>query len=175
MPATSAVLRDLTPDDRVEVLALNLAFEDLLSPMDDQRLDYLLERADRAQVVAADDGSFAGFVLCFTGDADYDGHHFAAFRERFGTAFYYLDRIVLSPAVQRQGLATRAYDEIEAAASAHGRMVLEVNVDPPNEASLAFHARRGYRDAGRGGEDGHRVMLMEKTLPRAGGDGHARA
>jgi predicted GNAT superfamily acetyltransferase len=39
-----------------------------------------------------------------------------------------------------------------------------VNLVPRNDASLAFHARRGYVEVGRLGEDDHVVSLMEKSL-----------
>lgn len=57
----------------------------------------------------------------------------------------YLDRIVVHDAYRRRGLASLLYDEVE-----QGALVsLEVYVDPPNEASLAFHAARGYTEVGR--------------------------
>ena len=43
----------------------------------------------------------------------------------------------------------RVYDEIEARARLAPVMCLEVNLDPPNEPSLAFHRRRGYVEVGR--------------------------
>ena len=46
-------------------------------------------------------------------------------------------------------------------------MTLEVNVDPPNPPSLAFHAGRGYVEVGRGGPDDHVVSLMAKELGSA--------
>jgi uncharacterized protein len=53
---------------------------------------------------------------------------------------------------------------MEDAARPFGRMTLEVNVDPPNLGSLAFHERRGYVEVGRLGEPGHVVGLMAKEL-----------
>ncbi len=43
-------------------------------------------------------------------------------------------------------------------------MCLEVNLDPPNEPSLAFHRRRGYVEVGRQVATGHLVSLMVKEL-----------
>jgi len=43
-------------------------------------------------------------------------------------------------------------------------MTLEVNVDPPNPPSLAFHSGRGYVEVGRGGPADHVVSLMAKEL-----------
>ena len=158
------VLRDLTDLDDEDVLALNETFVDVLSPMDRTRLHYLRARADRAQAILDPEGRFAGFVLCFAGDADYDGAYFAAFRQRFGTDFYYLDRVVLGPSAQRRGLGRAAYDEIEAGAAVHGRMTLEVDIEPPNHPSLTFHAGRGYREVTRLGDDEHTAVLLEKPL-----------
>jgi uncharacterized protein len=42
-----------------------------------------------------------------------------------------------------------------------------VNLVPRNDASLAFHARRGYEEVGRLGDDAHLVSLMEKPLALA--------
>ena len=35
---------------------------------------------------------------------------------------------------------------------------------PRNDVSLRFHARRGYREVGRLGDEQHLVSLMEKVL-----------
>ena len=40
---------------------------------------------------------------------------------------------------------------------------LEVNLDPPNEASLAFHRARGYSEVGQLGPTGHTVSLMVRS------------
>jgi hypothetical protein len=50
-------------------------------------------------------------------------------------------------------------------AARHGRMVCEVNSEPPNIESLAFHRNRGYVEIGELTQaDGHRVVMMEKSL-----------
>src|SRR5580698_8767933 len=45
-----------------------------------------------------------------------------------------------------QGLARLMYEDLFAAAKTAGqiRMVCEVNIDPPNEGSLAFHRSMGF-------------------------------
>jgi predicted GNAT superfamily acetyltransferase len=50
-------------------------------------------------------------------------------------------------------------------------MALEVNLVPPNPASLAFHARRGYAEVGRIGDDDHLVVLLTKELAVDGSSG----
>ncbi len=43
--------------------------------------------------------------------------------------------------IPQAGIATALYDEMEQRATPHGRMVCEINSDPPNVESLAFHER----------------------------------
>jgi hypothetical protein len=62
------------------------------------------------------------------------------------------------------GLGRFVYDDVEQTAASYGRMCLEVNLIPCNDASLAFHASRGYIELGRLGDDEHLVSLMEKPL-----------
>ena len=156
-------LRPITADDHPFVLDLNERNVDLLAPMDEQRLGYLLERADRGDVIEVD-GDRAGFVLTFGPGTDYDGLNYAWFTDRYGSDFYYLDRVVIDDRFRRRGLGAAAYDELERAAVPHSRMVLEVNSEPPNEPSLAFHRGRGYVDVGTRGEPGHRVAMLALEL-----------
>jgi predicted GNAT superfamily acetyltransferase len=73
----------------------------------------------------------------------------------------------VDPAQRRRGVAAAVYAEVEELAASYGRMALEVNIDPPNEPSLAFHRRRGYVEVGRLGDPGHEVVMLE--LPLDGG------
>lgn len=63
--------------------------------------------------------------------------------------FLYLDRIAVAASRRRQGIGAQLYDAMEAAAAPFEQMVCDVNIDPPNDASLAFHAFRGYLEVGR--------------------------
>lgn len=164
------VLRPMTDADVPAVLRLNADHVELLSPMDAERLDRLRGWATRADVIACD-GETAGFVLVFSPGTDYDSENYRWFTERFGDRFDYLDRIVIDDRFRRRGLASAVYDAVEAAAAARDRLVLEVNVDPPNEPSLAFHRRRGFEEVGQLGPAGHRVSLMARSSPPKAGDG----
>ncbi len=160
-------LRPITDTDVPAVLALNHRFVEVLSPLDAERLAWLVGLADRAEVLEVDD-QVAGFVVTFGPGSDYDSENYRWFSERFGSDFYYLDRIVVAEHLRRRGLAGFVYEAMEAAAQEYGRMALEVNVDPPNHGSLAFHATRGYAEVGRLGEPGHVVGLMVKELATEG-------
>jgi predicted GNAT superfamily acetyltransferase len=109
------------------------------------------------------DGAFAGFVVTFAPGTAYDSENYRWFTGRH-ERFYYLDRIVLHDDFRRRGLGSFVYDEMERVAAPYTRLCLEVNLLPRNDASLAFHDRRGYREVGRLGDDEHLVSLMEKSL-----------
>lgn len=157
-------LRRIEPADHVQVLALNEANVEALAPMDEDRLLELDKIADRFDVIDVD-GGFGGFVVTFAPGSAYDSENYRWFTERYADRFYYLDRIVLSDRFRRQGLGTFVYDEVERVAAAYERLTLEVNLLPPNDASLAFHGARGYLEVGTLGDDEHLVSLMEKKLP----------
>lgn len=157
----SARLRDLLPTDHADVLALNERHVDLTSPLDAPRLAALVAWADRALVLDVD-GAFAGFVLTYVHGSAYDGENFAWFSERYPDLAY-LDRVVVHEDFRRRGLASLLYDDVEAGC---GRplLALEVNLDPPNEPSLAFHRARGYVEVGQRESGGHRVSMLVKRL-----------
>lgn len=161
--SSEQLLRPITPTDHAAVLAWNQSHVELLSPLDDARLTQLLGWSERAEIVQ-DGGADVGFVLTFAAGAPYDSTNYRWFSERH-PAFLYLDRIVLDAGVRRTGLGTRVYDALEAHARSLGPVLcLEVNLDPPNEPSLAFHRSRGYVEVGQENAHGHLVSLMEKAV-----------
>lgn len=157
------LLRPITEADHEAVLALNARNVELLAPMDHARLVELATAAEVADVIDLD-GTFAGFVLTFGTAADYDGENFAWFAGRFDD-FSYLDRVVVHEDFRRRGLGSRVYDALESACTRRW-FTLEVNLDPPNEPSLAFHRARGFAEVGRRPSHGHLVSLMAKDLGR---------
>lgn len=155
------LLRPITPTDFDAVLAWNEQHVELLAPMDRTRLTQLLAWSDAGSVITHD-GNDVGFVLTFPAGSAYDSTNYRWFSNRHDQ-FLYLDRIVIDSSVRRSGVASRAYDEIEQRARELGPVLcLEVNLDPPNEPSLAFHRRRGFVEVGQQEAGGHLVSLLEK-------------
>lgn len=155
--------RELARADWPTVLALNEASVRELSPLDETRLQYILELAHAALVVERE-GEVAAFAIAIAPGTPYDSANYRWFAERY-ERFLYLDRIAVGAAHRRHGLGALLYDAMEEAARPFGQMVCDVNVKPRNDASLGFHAARGYEDVGRL-EHGQvkTVALMRKQL-----------
>jgi predicted GNAT superfamily acetyltransferase len=97
---------------------------------------------------AVDDGD--ALVIVCDQDTPYDSPNFLWFRERY-PRFAYIDRVAVSPLRRGEGLAQQLYEAVFAIARAagHDRIVCEVNYDPPNLASDAFHEKLGFTEVGR--------------------------
>ena len=126
------------------LLALNNAHAVELSWLDAQRFAALVERAFSARRIGRD-----AFLLAFDQDADYDSPNFLWFRARLAR-FVYVDRVVVAPQARGRSHARRLYDDLfgQARSAGHDQVVCEVNTDPPNPASDAFHAALGFREVG---------------------------
>jgi predicted GNAT superfamily acetyltransferase len=152
----------LTKADLVWALALNRAHETELSPLDRDGLAALIAAASYARGIDR-----AAMLIAFAPEADYASPNFLWFRARY-RSFIYVDRVAVAAAARRRGLAARLYEDLFAAARAAGaeRVVCEVNSDPPNPASDAFHARLGFAVVGaeRLADRGKTVRYMAREL-----------
>lgn len=90
-----------------------------------------------------------GLLIAFDQDADYDSPNFVWHRERL-PHFAYIDRVVIAASAQGKGLGRALYERLFADARAAGFPVVacEINIDPPNPGSIAFHERLGFEAVG---------------------------
>ena len=132
----------MTAADLPAVLALNNAHAAATSPHDADSLAGLVAMADVALVADAPGDAF--LIGLFEGAA-YASPNYRWFADRF-PRFAYVDRVVVGERAQRRGLASALYGALFAAAADGGRdrVCAEVNSDPPNPVSDAFHAARGF-------------------------------
>jgi len=81
--------------------------------------------------------------------ASYDNRNFQWFRARFSD-FIYVDRVVVSQCLRGKGVARALYEDLFRRANVDRKSVItcEVNLDPPNQASLSFHRRLGFQAVG---------------------------
>ena len=147
------------------LLALNNAHASELSWLEPERLEYLVSVALLARRI----GELDAFLLAFDQDASYDSPNFQWFRARY-PRFVYVDRIVVASSARGRGSARWLYDDLfeHAVRMGHDRVVCEVNQNPPNPASDAFHAALGFAEVGSANVyDGSRtVRYLSRDLTR---------
>ena len=157
-------LRPLTSADEPAVLALNAAAVEQTDPLGPDRLDWLRLIAAHAAVVEIE-GDVAAFVLTFAPGSAHDSLDFQWFVSTYADRFLHLDRIVVAEKYRRQGVATSVYRAVERAAKPFDRLVCRVQSDPPDDASLAFHAGRGFVEVGKlRRPDGTTSAMLSKEL-----------
>jgi len=163
-------IRDAQAGDFDAILALNEASVSLLSPLSPRRLAGLHAQAALHRV-AEREGEVIGFLLAFREGADYDSLNYLWFAERY-PQFLYVDRVVVADAARGQGVGALLYrDMFEFAAAWGARLVTcEFDIDPPNPASEQFHARFGFREAGRQWVADGRKQVSLQIAPVQGED-----
>jgi predicted GNAT superfamily acetyltransferase len=152
MQRVSDAIYAVTPGDvagpgrlRDGMLALNNAHAAELSWLEPARLELLVGQA----VLALAIGDAGALLLALDQSAEYDSPNYQWFRARFDR-FIYVDRVVVAEAARGLGYARRLYERVfaYAAETGHTRVVCEVNADPPNPGSDAFHAALGFVPVG---------------------------
>jgi uncharacterized protein len=131
------LLRSLTAEDADRILDLNNEHAIETSLLDLPAAERLLTMCFYAKGVRP---GMRAFLLALDQNAAYDNQNFHWFRRRF-ERFVYIDRIIVAQDARGRGLARLMYEDLfaEANSAGHVRVVCEVNIDPPNEGSLAFH------------------------------------
>lgn len=100
-------------------------------------------------ITAADDEGPLGFLLALAPGSAYASENYRWFAAHEPGSLY-VDRIVVAPRAHGRGIGRALYEAVDARARELGLGVVtcEVNVEPPNPASLAFHERLGFEPLG---------------------------
>jgi len=162
----NAVIRPIDATDFDRVLAINAANVPEVGSVDADRMAFLIDQSPIALVVEME-AVVVGFCLVMGADSTYDSVNYRWFTERFDD-FMYLDRVAFVAEAQGRGLGTQLYAEVDRLMLANHMaplLALEINLDPPNEQSLGFHARRGFAEVGQQDTPyGIRVSMQMRNL-----------
>ncbi len=169
------VLRPIESTDLPAALELNEEWVPEVGRVDAARLEHLVDQASLAIVAidaaASGDDALLGLVIVMAPGADYDSPNYQYF-ERARTEgslgdHRYVDRIVVATAAHRRGVGRRLYAAVFDHAREQGATVVtcEVNVEPPNPVSTAFHTSIGFTEVGRQSHDGGTTSVAFMTAP----------
>lgn len=166
-PEAGRSIRDAGESDFAAILRLNSEWVHFTSPLDRDALTALHGQSAYHRVVATDSGEIAAFLLALREGCDYNSPNYRWFDSR-GGEFLYVDRVVVDGSAHGQGLARLLYEDLFRFAkdNAVGRVVCELDVDPPNERSRRFHEAFGFREVGTQPVAGgaKRVSLLELVV-----------
>jgi predicted GNAT superfamily acetyltransferase len=154
---------DVSLADLPALRELNNAHAAALSWQEEDQFAALIGMACFAQTT----GQADALLIALDQDAPYDNANFAWLSARFDR-FVYIDRVVVADDAQGRGLAGALYQALKQQAQAQGqvRLVCEINLEPPNPGSVAFHTRQGFQQVGEATlANGKRVGYFECPLP----------
>jgi predicted GNAT superfamily acetyltransferase len=164
--AEQTEVRSIAPDDLPSILALNNAHALELSLADADKLQNLVSAAALA-IAIGPPGDPDAFLIAFDDRTPSQGPNHAWFLARYAR-FLYVDRVCVHLRARRRGLARTLYSHAVEEARRRGIPILccEVNSDPPNPASDAFHASLGFAEVGRAHlrDRGKSVRYLERRV-----------
>jgi predicted GNAT superfamily acetyltransferase len=159
-------IRDASPADMATVWALNQSEVPHVGSVTLDEMRGFLEMAAYFRLAVDETGSIIAMLVGLAPGADYDSPNYRWFSERFDR-FAYIDRVAVDSNARRLGIAHALYEDFARAAGPWStRLCCEVNLEPPNPESMAFHLRIGFTQTGSlespGG--GKKVAMLVKTI-----------
>ena len=183
----------VTPEDIQVVRAMNnftvpacndLSTEDLMGIIGESLVFEVAFHTDAAHDGESAGSTVAGFIIAFDGGKNYTSPNYRFFQNKYGVGkFVYVDRIVVTPNMHGRAIGRTLYKRVveltassEKSADAEEEqaapltLCCEVNLQPPNPDSIAFHDKLGFSSVGEQETEGgaKRVTLLTRKLAAEG-------
>ena len=135
------MLRELTEEDLGALLVLNNASTPAVNPLTLEELKSILFLSEKCWVVEID-RELAAAMIIIGPDQNYSSDNYTWLETQFSN-YCYVDRIMVDENHKRKGFGNNLYRELEKYAERKGAHMLlcEVNLEPPNPQSIAFHSQ----------------------------------
>ena len=159
--------RSLSAADFQAVVRINVQGLPGVAALEESELARLMTMPNHHLVVESANSLIVGYALAFDRGAPYDGEEFQAFKQKLAEPFIYIDQVATLREVRRTGIGATIYEAIENKAKLSDALLLccEVNINPLNPESMAFHQNRGFRQLeSMATEDGRVVALLIKEV-----------
>ena len=141
------IIRDVSEADVDAVLSLNQSEVPHVGSVDLEKMQWYAANATYFRVATTGD-DLAAYLVGFRPGTSYTSPNYRWFCAHYDE-FAYVDRVAVASFARRTGIATRLYDDFASTMpDSVGVMTCEVNVRPPNESSMDFHRRLGFRQVG---------------------------
>jgi hypothetical protein len=160
-------MRVMRESDAAAIAALNEDATPAVNSLTEVEVLALLAMCDVAVVATNHHGHINAFLLSLSGGQPYESENYRFFEER-GVRHQYIDRIVVAPSARGTGVGRALYESVFERARERGAndVTCEVNIEPPNPGSMAFHDRLGFRKLGEQHTKGGavRVALLARSV-----------
>ena len=159
------IIRDVIPGDKDGIFQVNRDSLSGVSAFDDEYFATLVRECALFRVAEVGQ-AIEGYVCGISHQAIYDGEEFALFLDHLPDGFLYIDQVAIRQRSRGQGLGRPLYQDMETYARENGFSALacEVNYEPFNAASQAFHRQFGFAEVVRMPIRGLVVSLLTKPL-----------
>lgn len=140
------LIRPITLPDHAAILRLNAECQPFVALLTEADLQHLLPIGGLHRVAVDANGTVIGYLLAFYSEAPYDDEEIRHLRHHLTEPFCYIAQVAITADSRRQGIARALYESLFATARARGLRTIcsEVNTNPPNRESLAYHQRMGF-------------------------------
>lgn len=158
-------VRDAGEGDEDFILALNAVCTPAVGDMTRDKYRQLRSWSYRVLISEAG-GVPAGFMILIRPRSAYPSDNYGWFEKTFPRHLY-VDRIAVADTARGLGVGRALYEYALGLAAELGeeRVTAEVNEDPPNPESMAFHATLGFRHLeSRMSGSGKVVAMLERPL-----------
>jgi predicted GNAT superfamily acetyltransferase len=139
-------MRIMKEADIPQVAALNNEAYPAVTRLTEDELTALFAMCDVSLVATSRDHRITAFLLSLGQGQPYESENYRWFEAR-GVRHQYIDRIVVSDSAKGTGVGRAFYESVFERARERGanEVTAEVNLEPPNPGSVAFHERLGFR------------------------------
>ena len=141
-------LRKIEKKDYSKIVEINKAVVQHTSQMDENWLDELIGYANYA-ILAEKDNEVVGFLISMGPNKPYVNANYEWFSERYNNLLY-IDRIAVDPKYIGKGIGSFLYKNLFELSKNEdfSKFACEINLVPPNEPSILFHKKHGFKEVG---------------------------
>lgn len=152
-------IRTVNKADLSTVLKLNEKAIPAVNKINERDLEWFLEKAE-VFIVGEVNMEIVGFMIVLSPGLDYESLNYKYFIGNY-KSFSYVDRIVIDSDYQHKGHGSTFYKYLELQTSAPV-ICCEINIEPLNEQSIAFHAHNNFKEVARQvTEDGNKMVSLQ--------------
>ena len=159
-------ISETTSDELPLIVKMNQEALPAVSNVNINDMNHFLTIVDYFRSLIIED-KLVGFLIALSPGKEYHSVNYKWFEKRYDS-FMYVDRIVIDPSYQGNGLGKAFYNDLaDFSNNKADRITCEVNTRPKNEGSMIFHKQYGFNQVGtQTTENGKKeVSLMEYITP----------